>query len=408
MSDLNTEIEGEVASIQAVGTWLRSDLGPGMTGLADTVSSQRTAARGDWEGEAGTAFAGRAGALATAANDGAVITGEVATAVDVLAAALQTAQSQMLGARLHALQGDLVVHWLWIRNPGAGPPSAGATPGAGASQAAADAWDQAEAAVAAHNGKVVVWDECVTRAATAFDGWQAALETAGSTWSDHDSQYVGVTAQLLSAGVQLEVIRRTTPVLVGEVDRMLAQAATLRDHADALVAPDGTVSDPARYYDLLDEADRLDDAHPAARSGLSSWELPQGLTRGLWVLDVAAAGYGIHSDWEEEGPAQAITSNVMPAAASIASGVAAGATAGAVIGSFIPVPGVGTAAGVVVGAGVGLVVGAFTSGAIDSLFDSGADSLGDWGDAVGDGLGEIGDTAGGLVDGAGDVFDSIF
>lgn len=82
--------------------------------------------------------------------------------------------------------------------------------------------------------------------------------------------------------------------------------------------------------------------------------------------------------------------------------------AGAVVGSFIPAPGVGTAAGVVVGAGVGLVVGSFTSGAIDSLFESGADSLGDVGDAVSDGLDEIGDTVGGLVEGAGEVFDSIF
>ena len=60
------------------------------------------------------------------------------------------------------------------------------------------------------------------------------------------------------------------------------------------------------------------------------------------------------------------------------------------------------------GASVGLVVGSFTSGAIDSLFESGADSLSDLGDAVSDGLSEIGDTLGSVGEGAGEVFDAIF
>lgn len=414
MSDLDTEIKGEVASIQAVGDWFRDDLAPGLGDLGDTTAAQRSLAQGDWEGEAATAFASRASTLATAADEGSTLTTQVATTVDTLATALQTAQSEMIGVRLHALR-ELSVDGFWVRNPGAGPPSAGPSPAPDAPTSETDAWNAADAAVVAHNAKVVVWDECVTRANAAWRAWQDALDAASSTWADHDSQYVGITAQLLSGGIQLELIRRTTPILAGEVDRMLQQAQTLRDHAEGLKAPDGTISDRTHYYDLLDEADRLDDAHPAARSGLSNWELPKGLTRGLWVLDVAAAGYGIYSDWEEEGPAQAITSNAVPAAASIGSAVLAGAGTGALVGSFIPIPGVGTAAGVVVGSVVGLAVGAFTSGAVDSLFESGADSLGDWGGAVSDGFGEIGDTAvgiyegaGDLIDGAGDVFDSIF
>ena len=46
--------------------------------------------------------------------------------------------------------------------------------------------------------------------------------------------------------------------------------------------------------------------------------------------------------------------------------------------------------------------------AIDSLFDSGADTLGDWGNAVVDGVDEIGETFGSIGEGVGDVFDSIF
>jgi hypothetical protein len=408
VSDLNTEIEGSSASIRLVSTWLSSDLRPGFTGLGDVVAAQRTAAGSDWEGEAGRAFSGRAHTLATAADDGAAISGEVATTVDTLAIALDTAQSEMSEVRSTAAAGGLTVDGFWVRNPGSGPPSAGPAPAADASQAEKDAWDRADGAVAAHNAKVEVWDRCITQANTAFQNWQTALESGASAWSEHDSQYVGIAAQLLSSGVQLELIRRTTPILAGEVDNMLTRAGELRAHADAMRTPDGRVSDPGRYYNLLDEARDLENTHPGARTGLNNWELPKGLTRGLWVLDVAAAGYGIHSDWDEEGPAQAITSNAVPAVASIASGVAAGAATGAVVGSFIPVPGVGTAAGVVVGAGVGLVVGAFTSGAIDSLFDSGADTLSDWGGAVTDGVEEIGDTVSGLAEGAGEVFDSIF
>lgn len=403
MSDLDTEIEGSAPAIRAVATWLRADLMSALTGLGDTVAAQRSAARGDWDGEAAAAFASRAATLATAADQGARTTGAVAGDVDALAAALDTAQGDMGDVRAHARAGDLVVDGFLVRHPGPGPSGPG--PGPDATPAQADAWEEA---VRRHEARVRTWNRCVGDAQAAWDRWQAALDAAGSAWSRYDSQYVGVAAQLLSAGVQLELIRRTTPVLAADVDSMLTRAAELRAHADALRTPDGRVLDRHHFYDLLDEADRLDDAHPAARGNLPNWELPRGLTRGLWVLDVAAAGYGIYSDWDEEGPTQAITSNAVPAVASIASGVAAGAATGAVVGSFIPVPGVGTAAGVVVGAGVGLVVGSFTSGAIDSLFQSGADTLGDWGDAVSDGLGEIGDTFGGLAEGAGDVFDSIF
>jgi hypothetical protein len=77
---------------------------------------------------------------------------------------------------------------------------------------------------------------------------------------------------------------------------------------------------------------------------------------------------------------------------------------GAVVGSFVPIPGVGTAAGAVIGAGVGI----FTSGAIDSLFENGPDvgaaaeagwdAVADTGEAIGDAAGSVGDAIGGLFD----------
>lgn len=407
MTDLDTEIKGEPGNIRSVSQWLRQDLKGGFDDLGADVAVQRTAATGDWEGDAATAFGGRAQTLVESSDDGASISGHVATLVGDLADDLKTAQESMADVRIKAQGGDLSVSSFWVRNPGAGPPSAGTLP-VDATPAESTAWGHADQAVRDHNAQVEVWNSCVELATQAHQKWLDALEAAAGAWQKHDSQYVGLSAQLLSAGIQLELIRRTTPILAADVDDLLNRANELRNHADALKAPDGTVVDHQRYYDLLEEADRLDDAHPGARSGLSNWELPKGLTRGLWALDIAAAGYGIYSDWEEEGPTQAIVSNAAPAVASIGAGILAGAATGAVVGSFIPIPGVGTAAGVVVGAGFGLVAGAFTSGAVDSLFNSGADTLGDWGGAVADGFEEVGDTVGGVIDGAGEVFDSIF
>jgi hypothetical protein len=408
MSDLDTEITGEVGNVRAVAQWLRGDLVGGFDDLGSQVATQRTAAAGDWQGEASTAFSGRAQTLVEASDDGAATTGAVATLVDDLAEDMRGAKDSMADVRSTARAGGLSVDGFLVRNPGQGPPSAGMSPAPDATPAEWSAWERADRAVRDHNAKVETWNACVEQADAAWQTWLDALEAAGGAWREHDSSYVGLTANLLSAGVQLELIRRTTPVLVGDVDDMLVRAQQLRDHADALRTPDGHITDPPRFYELLEDADRLDDAHPARRGALSNWELPRGLTRGLWVLDIAAAGYGIHSDWEEEGAAQAITSNAVPAIASIAAGAYVGMQAGAVVGSFIPIPGVGTAAGVVVGGLIGVGVGAFTSGAIDSLFDSGADTLGDWGGAVADGFEEVGDTIGGVVDGVGDVFDSIF
>ena len=42
MSDLDTEIEGEVANVRAVSRWLRQDLRTGFDSLATTVAQQRT------------------------------------------------------------------------------------------------------------------------------------------------------------------------------------------------------------------------------------------------------------------------------------------------------------------------------------------------------------------------------
>ena len=405
---LDTEIEGEPANIREVSRWVGGDLAGGLDTMATEVGNHRRNVAGDWQGEAADGFAGRAQTLVRKADEGVTISHAVATVLDTLADELRDAKQDMAEVRSTARNGDLTVTGFVIVKPGPQPPSAGDLP-ADATPQESDSWHRRNDAVIAYNAQIDVWNSCVTLSDAAFQRWLDALEAAGRAWETHDSQYVGLTAQLLSAGTQLELVRRTNPIMVGQVDDMLLRAQQLRDHAAAMVRPDGRfVGDRAHYFDLLEQADRLDEAHPSARARLPNWEIPRGVTRAFWALDVLAAGYGIHSDWEEEGATQAIVSNAVPAVAAIAAGAASGAALGGVIGTFIPVPGVGTAAGVVVGAVVGTMVGAFTSGAVDSLFESGADTLGDWGNAVVDGFDEIGDTFGSIGEGVGDVFDSIF
>lgn len=60
------------------------------------------------------------------------------------------------------------------------------------------------------------------------------------------------------------------------------------------------------------------------------------------------------------------------------------------------------------GAVVGTVVGTFTSGAVDSLWESGADSMGDVGTAAVDGVKEIGKTAESVGDLAEGAWDALF
>ncbi|MDQ6257858.1 hypothetical protein NO275_08390, partial [Campylobacter jejuni] len=64
--------------------------------------------------------------------------------------------------------------------------------------------------------------------------------------------------------------------------------------------------------------------------------------------------------------------------------------------------------GVVVGGIAGAATSIFTSGAVDSLYDSGADSLADWGKALQAGGRDIGETVSNLAGGAKDVFNEIF
>jgi hypothetical protein len=405
MGDLETAIDGSPASIRSVSTWLRKDFGAASDDLATSVFRQRSRAASDWQGEAGTAFQTRAGALADAGDVLRGTTGSIAGRLDTLAQALQQAQADMETVRSDARAGGLTVSGTVVHDPGPAPPEAG-TLAADATPAESQRWHDADRKVREHNAKVEAWNHANERAQAVFKAWAQALTDSASAWQEYDDKLVGVSADFLTSAAEIALIAKTVPILVRQSEEYLTQAAQLRAHANALVSPDGTVVDQQRFYQLLDEADDLEHMRaPAAYGDAVRFELPKGVGRALGILGVAATGYGIYDDIQSgESPAQATVSNV----AAFGTSIAAGAYIGGVVGTAIPVPVLGTVTGVVVGAAVGTVVGAFTSGVIDGAWENGLDSLGDAGDAVMDGVDEVADTGkaiGGLAE---DAWNAIF
>ena len=402
--DLDTKLDGSPGSIRAVGDWLRRDFGEGAEDIADTAHRQKTRTESHWTGEAGTAFAGRVKELAKAGDGAKSTASKVATDVDQIASDLERAQNDLAAVRSTASGEGLTVAGTIVKNPGAGPDSPGDLP-AGADEAQTAAWNKANDRVKAHNLLVEAFNRAVKRAEEIFKGWYDALEKAPGIWEKHHKNLVGLTAPLLASNFEISLVARAYPALAGQIDFLNEQVARNLEHADAM-SRDGVVNDRSRYYQILDEIDDLKTNQiPEATKAVKNIEVPKGVTRGLWALDVLATGYAIKVDMDNgESTAQAVTSNGVSMVASIA----AGAYIGGAIGTAIPVPVLGTAVGVVAGAAVGTVVGAFTSGVIDSVWEEGMTSLGDAGKAVEKGWDEIKDTGAAIGDLAEGAWDAVF
>lgn len=402
--DLDTKLDGSPGSIRAVADWLRGDFGNGADDIAETAHRQKNRTESDWTGEAGTAFAGRVKELAKA-GDGAKATAKsVAGDVDALAADLERAQNDLASVRSTASADGLTVVGTIIKNPGSGPASPGDLP-AGADQAATDAWNKANDAVETHNKLVDAWDRAVKRAKEIFKEWYDSLDDAPGLWEKHHKNLVGLTAPLLASKFEITLVAKAYPALAGQIDFLNEQVARNLEHADAM-NDNGVVRDRSRYYQILDEIDDLKTNQiPEATKAVKNIEVPKGVTRGLWALDVLATGYAIKADMDEgESAGQAVTSNGVSMVASIA----AGAYIGGVVGTAIPVPVLGTAVGIVAGAAVGTVTGAITSGLIDSVWENGLTSLDDAGKAINSGWNEVKDTGAAIGDLAESAWDAVF
>lgn len=398
---LETRLEGEPAGLRSLADWLRNDLGGAADEAATDTFRQRSLLASGWDGEGGDAFHQRATALARSADELSTQAGGTATLLHTLAAALERAKEGLADVRDAAARAGLRVTGTLVHEPvaPARPPTVvDPTP---AEAARIDAYN---ADVAAYDVLVTAWDKAVQDTEDHLDDWDAALETAVTTWRDHDDKLVGLTGDLMVGGISAALLLKLAPVLAGEAAESLALSQGLRAHADAMMR-DGLFvgGDRGHYYDLLERSDAAKARAAQYAAMADEPKLPKGLTRGLGALGILTTAYGVHSDLQDgESTEQAVVSNVGGTLA----GMGAGAAVGAGVGSVVPVAGtaVGAAVGAVVGAGVSIVA----SGAIDSMYEDGVENLGDVGEAIEDGAEELVDFGGDLVDAGGDLLDGIF
>ncbi len=410
MTAVDARIDGTASTIRGVSAWLRDTLAPAAASAEDSGRRQRDRTAEVWAGDASAAARARIETLAERTGSLTSTATGTAQALDTLAAALDQEQAEMARALTVAAAGGLQITDTVIAAPA--PAQAVAALSSDATPAEADSYRHAMAAHELAVERAAAWDEVVEIVNGALTRWQQALADASTTWNANAGNLVGLTNDLLSTGVEIGEVVAVSRFASAGAQMHAGEAAKLAQHLNEL-APEGRVTtSSSHWYDLYDrmraETNLADDAARAAGNS----RVPVALGRGLLVLGIAATGYGVYDDMQNgESPAQAAVSNGVGFGTSLLAGMGAGAATGALVGSFVPVPVVGTVAGAVVGTVVGTAAGLITSGAIDSMWENGVDSLGDVGTAIADGWDELAGTvgdAGELVgDAAGAVGDTV-
>jgi hypothetical protein len=411
---METRIEGSPASIRGVAAWLLDTVSTAGSDLDEDVYQQYRRVPEVWEGDGADGMRGRLSTLAGGGSTVSTAASATGRELESLASALELSQADMASAREQATAGGLRVDGTVVHGPGDPPPSVPALP-ADATPAQAQAYQQGVAAIDAYDALVGVWQAVTELAASAQERWETAVESAAATWSQNRGNVTGVFNDLMSNGVSAAA-RGAVAYNAAQLRAFHLDSASAYDaHVRAVTGPDGRVTTTrGHFYDLLDTSTQHADDAARLGSQVRSPEVAARLSRGLLALGVVATGYSIYDDIQNgESPAQAAVSNGVGFAASIG----AGAAIGAGVGSVIPVG--GTIVGGIVGAAAGTVVGLITSGAIDSMWENGVDSIGDVGDAIADGWDEmtstfadagsmIGDAAGAVGGGISDAWDAIF
>ena len=361
---LETRLDGDPDAIRAVADYLRGDLGGQAGELATTACAQRSDLASTWEGRAGDAFGVRASALSIAADALAAQSDACGRALEALAASLGATLEGLATVRDRARSAGLTSMGTTILEP--------AVPSSPDLQRA--------------------WDLAARETTRLLAGWHEALDAAAAGWRGHASDLAGLAGGLIIDGYEAALLARLAPVLSAEAAEQLTLARQLQAHADAMVRDGHFIGQREAFGRLLDDRDLARWRAGQVAELAEHPELPRGLRGGVagagGALAVITTAWGVRDDLVEGEPVeQAVVSNVGGTVAGIAAGAAAGAGIGAAVGSVVP--GAGTAVGAAGGALVGTAVGVVTSGAIDSAYEDGVDSVADVGEAAGDGLDDL-------------------
>lgn len=384
---IDTRIEGSPDGVRATAGWLRSILADEISQTVDSIYSARNTARGGWEGLSGDAFVARMSSGATNADGLETATVDSAQAMDDYAAEMQRAQNDMQRIRDDAASAGLTVDGFVIREPGPAPPDPGSPPtGSAATPAAVSNYNAAVAATDRHARLVAAYNTALSDAAAARRVEKVATGYLNDVWEGVESKWSFVVGDLIN-GVAGGLAAAHASTLLKQSKYFADESAKYMNLAKT--APPG--SPAALVYRDYDHARAF--ARGAEDTAKTAGKVDSKAGRvGLKVGGALALGGVVYDVANGKDVDQAIVSG----GAGFGASVAAGALAGAALGSLVPLPGVGTVAG----AAVGVVAGVFTSGAVDSLWENGMDSVGD---AIGDGADAVVDTSkaiGGLAESA--------
>lgn len=388
-ADLDTKIEGTPADAYAISSWLESSLGAGTEDLATSVFRQRSVARSDWEGKAGSAFDDRATTLGKSADE---ISGQVKTVarkIDTLAGKLESAQKRMESICATAAGAGLTVSGTVIHHPGPAPAEAGPAPGPGADSSAVDSWNAANDAVSAYNKKIDAWNTAVSDADDTRSSLDEELKAHEEEIAELRRSFVHITGDFLQETTTAALELKHGSILAKQSQWLKELAEQQRGHAQYLVDKDGKVLDPKKFYELQDAARDADYGSSKLASEVKTGaELPKGVSNSLLVIGAAATAYNTYDEIKHgENPTEAVVANGVGFGASVLAGTEVGGT----VGTFIGGP-VGTVVGAGVGALTGVVVGAFTTGAITSAWDHAGEGIGAIGEGIKGGVDDVENT----------------
>lgn len=415
----DTRIDGEPGQIRSAATWLRDSVASGTTTFADTVYAQRSRATSAWRSEAGTAFCTQLGGVGEAADLTSQKAKTAATGLDALAAALETARSEMRRARAVARAGHLDVDGTVIHDPGAAPPDVAALP-ADATPAQADAYDRGVAAIEKHDAKVEAWNEAVGIADDADAAWQAAADELGSTWQgaagDLEAPYAGLFAGGAEGDSSTGFGGAAKQLLNGEFFNLfgvndgfplipLGLAAGKMTRMGQILPPMSRTILPIFQTGIVGKnlLPRLANA-PGALGGAATWlKSPAGelLTKRLGIVGgVVGTGKGVYDLYRQGNPVEAFKKDGAGYVADVAQTTFTASTT-----AFLVAPNPVTGA-IAVGSGV-TWAGAEVVDHWDDISAGASDLASDAWDKGSDAVDKVADVAGDVKDKAGDVKDKI-
>lgn len=325
---IETRIEGSTASVEGAARWLRRSLEAGLEDASDRVVEARRAA-GDWEGEAGTAYAAYAADIVTVTDAHVDRVGQAAGLLDDYAVRLRTAQDRMRDLRDEATAGGLVVVGTVIQPPAdAVPPPVVMGP---ISPAQSDRIAADQAAYDAQVAKIRLYDRIATDVAAEWQLFTDWVDTHLTTTTE-ELEAPDVSALESLVRENAGNLARAFGLEYGK-RRLGDKAAALTDEADDLRAARRS-GNPARRAlgEAPDTPGRIDDLRGKADL----------LGKGSRLLGPVGTVIDTVDALESDSPAGGL----------LAAGAGLGTTALVIATAPVSVPGIVVVAGAVaVGAG---------------------------------------------------------